>query len=125
MEPGAFSRLATSPTHIFVAGLVAVVLEERDTTSSGLVLGTRFVDVWPSISIASASSLPGIGPVPRVALSSAPMTFRLDRSIHFTVYGTPAPQGSMRAFHHRSTGRMVHLPDTKSCSNSNRPSPST
>lgn len=37
----------------------------------------------------------------------------LDNGIVFTVPGQPAPQGSMRAFAHKSTGRVIMTADNK------------
>lgn len=42
------------------------------------------------------------------------MNALLERTvIEFTVYGTPRPQGSMRAFRHKTTGAVINVPDNK------------
>jgi crossover junction endodeoxyribonuclease RusA len=35
------------------------------------------------------------------------------RVVRFTVYGTPVPQGSMRAFKHKTTGAVINMSDNK------------
>lgn len=42
-----------------------------------------------------------------ISLAAQPLPAALPSALSWTVYGVPAPQGSARAFLHRTTGRIV------------------